>query len=68
MPTIAAAVICFFGGFFALNVALSDWEEAQKNYRAVLVVKAFGRKGARAFYMILGVILVALGVGALLAT
>jgi hypothetical protein len=67
MPTIAAAVVCFYGAFFSLKVAIFDWEASRENFRAVIVEKAFGAKGARAFYVILGTILFGLGFGALLS-
>lgn len=53
-------------GAFSIVAAILDWDWFMDNGRARPFVQAFGRKGARVFYVILGAGIAVLG--ALLAT
>jgi hypothetical protein len=63
---ILAVVTCLSGGSYSLWVALGGWERSQANRRAQMVVSAIGTVGARVFYFVLGLVLIALGVGTLI--
>lgn len=53
-----AAII---GGLFCLCAAFFDWDFFFDNYRARPFSKIFGGNGARAFYAVIGVLLILLG-------
>ena len=46
------------GGLFSIFCAVRDYDWFMINSKAWVFVKLFGRNGARAFYVILGVFLV----------
>ncbi len=52
-------LLILFGGVFSICGAVFDWDFFFRNYRALPVVKLFGREGARKFYIGLGAILIA---------
>ena len=54
------------GGAFSLMGGLMDWDFFISNRRARLPLAKFGRKGARIFYGIIGVLLMLGGTGMLL--
>ena len=49
-------------GVFSLCGAGFDWEWFMNNRKARIIAAVLGRKGARAFYAILGIALVVFGV------
>lgn len=49
-------------GLFSMAGGLFDWEWFMANRRAALFVKILGRTGARIFYILLGLGLIALGI------
>ena len=52
-----------FGGFFTLLAARSDWNWFWNHPKAKGVLSMYkGKKGARIFYSILGILLIALGI------
>ena len=52
-----------FGGFFTLLAARSDWNWFWNHPKAKGVLSMCkGKKGARIFYSILGILLIALGI------
>jgi small neutral amino acid transporter SnatA (MarC family) len=55
------STIIILSGPFIIAAAVLDWEWFFANWRAALFVKIFGRNGARAFYGLLGVLVLALG-------
>jgi len=48
-------------GLFAIAGGLFDWEWFMTNRKAWVFVKLLGRNGARVFYSVLGLVVVALG-------
>ena len=48
------------GGIFALSAAITDWDWFFNGKRAAVFVKSFGRKGARTFYAIVGVLYISI--------
>jgi hypothetical protein len=48
-------------GLFSIAGAVFNWDWFMNNSRARLFVNIFGRDGARVFYVILGIIIIALG-------
>ena len=48
-------------GAFSICGGLFDWEWFMNSRRAQFWLKAFGRRGARIFYVVLGVVIVTLG-------
>jgi small neutral amino acid transporter SnatA (MarC family) len=57
----AMALFAFMSGIFVIAAALLDWDWFFRDYRAKFFVDIFGRNGARLFYCILGIVLLALG-------
>ena len=56
-------LFCIFGGFFTLLVARSNWNWFWNHPKAKGVyLMCKGKKGARFFYSILGILLIALGI------
>ena len=49
-------------GLFALLSAAFNWDWSYQLWKARWVESRFGRRGARIFYAILGVVMIALGV------
>jgi len=64
--SILTVFTCLSAGSYSLWVALSGWERSKTNWRAQMVVGAVGVFGARAFYFVLGLLVIALGIGTLL--
>ena len=52
---IAAGIFCFMGAFL-------NWGIFFNSGKAAFIVRIFGRKGARIFYMVLGLVIIAVGV------
>ena len=52
-------------GLFSLCGALFDWDFFMNHYKARVFVHLFGRPGARAFYAVMGI--VAMSVGLMIA-
>lgn len=61
MPPLIPGLILFAIGIFTIVGAIQDWDWFMNHRRARLWVKLFGRNGARIFYMLLGVFLIAMG-------
>ena len=56
-------LFCIFGGFFTLLAARSNWNWFWNHPKAKGVLSMFrGKKGARFFYSILGILLIAIGI------
>ena len=56
-------LFCIFGGFFVLLAARSNWNWFWNNPKAKGVLSMCrGKKGARIFYSIVGILLIALGI------
>ena len=62
MPVWASAFIVL-AGLFSFAGAVFDWEWFMTNYKAAVFVRILGRNGARLLYALLGLVLVALGLG-----
>jgi hypothetical protein len=60
MSTMVVLVIC---GLFSIFCAAMNFEWFVNSRKARLFVKIFGRNGARVFYILLGIALVAGGIG-----
>ena len=58
--------LLLFAGLFSIGGAVSDWDWFMNNSRARFFVQVFGRNGARVFYVLLGLGLVAVSGGQLL--
>lgn len=56
-----SALLIVLVGVFCAFCAYKDYDWFMDNHRAWLLVKLFGRNGARVFYIILGVLLMAAG-------
>ncbi len=57
----ASVLIFVLAGIFCIVAAALDWDWFMHNYRARLIVNIFGHDGARVFYVILGIVLIAFG-------
>ena len=55
-------IAIILGGLFSIAGAWFDWEWFMNNSRVRGVVEVLGRRGARVFYAVLGVFLIALSV------
>ncbi|MDR2174805.1 MAG: immunity 17 family protein [Synergistaceae bacterium] len=55
-------------GVFSAFCAMKDYEWFMGSRKAAFLVKIFGRKAARMFYIVLGLLLVAAGCAILLTT
>lgn len=49
-------------GAFSIAGAVFDWNFFMENRKAALWVRLFGRNGARVFYVILGLVIIALAI------
>lgn len=49
-------------GVFSIVGAWADWDWFMNNYKARFMIKAFGRTGARIFYVVLGLVITVLGI------
>ena len=58
MWVIIIAVILVIGGIFSIFCAYKDYDWFMENHKAWLIVKIFGRKGARIFYIGLGIFVI----------
>lgn len=54
------SLLAVFAGLFSIAGAVLDWDWFFNNGRARPFVKMFGREGARAFYIALGLFLCAM--------
>ena len=57
---VGAVAICI--GLFALLSAIFNWDWSYRLWKARWAEARFGRRGARVFYVILGLAMIALGV------
>lgn len=55
-------IIAVLAGLFSIAGGIFDWDWFIKNRRVAFFVKLFGRMGARIFYVLLGLVFIALGV------
>ncbi|MFK7768456.1 MAG: immunity 17 family protein [Mariniblastus sp.] len=55
--------LLILSGLFSIAGAALDWNWFMNNSKAWLFTKLFGRNGARVCYILLGLILVAMGIG-----
>ena len=55
-------IIILLAGLFSIVCAAFDFDWFMNNRRASLFVKLFKRNGARAFYIVLGIVLCIMGV------
>ncbi len=62
MPT-WVIILSVFAGLFSLAGAILDWEWFMTNYKAAVIVRILGCSGARLLYALLGLVLIALGLG-----
>lgn len=53
------SAILLAAGVFTVVGAAADWDWFMNNRRAWLFVKLFGRNGARAVYVLLGLVIIA---------
>jgi small neutral amino acid transporter SnatA (MarC family) len=56
-PNIIPIIIAIFTGAFTLLASLLNWDFFFKHKRTQFFVKRIGRKGARVFYAVMGLIL-----------
>lgn len=61
MSSGAVVVFAFLSGIFVLVAVISDWNWFFEHPKAKFFVDAFGRKGARIFYGVLGCALLLIG-------
>lgn len=61
MDAVPLALMAWTAGTFTIVAAMADWEWFFTHPKAKFFVDRFGRSGARVFYGILGLTLVALG-------
>jgi small neutral amino acid transporter SnatA (MarC family) len=54
-------ILTILGGLFSLTSAVLDSERFMTNYKAAVLVRLLGRTGARLFYALIGLLLIALG-------
>lgn len=68
METSEILIFCIFIalGLFSLIAAIRNYEWYFSTHGAAMFIKWFGRKGARIFYAVLGVLLIFCGVTGLL--
>jgi hypothetical protein len=50
-------LVALFAAFFVITASLFDWDWFFNNSKAMFFVNLLGRNGARAFYLLLGVLL-----------
>ena len=62
MSPAVAATLVLFAGLFSVFCAVKDYDWFMNSSRAWLFVKLFGRNGARAFYVLLGLFLVGMSI------
>ncbi len=62
MSAAVAAILVLFAGLFSVFCAVKDYDWFMNSSRAWLFVKLFGRNGARAFYVLLGLFLVGMSI------
>ncbi len=62
MSAAVAATLVLFAGLFSVFCAVKDYDWFMNSSRAWLFVKLFGRNGARAFYVLLGLFLVGMSI------
>ncbi|HEX9451133.1 MAG TPA: immunity 17 family protein [Burkholderiales bacterium] len=61
MSSRTVIIFAFLAGIFVLVAVVSDWNWFFEHPKAKFLVDAFGRKGARVFYGVLGCALLILG-------
>lgn len=62
MGNIMAGTTLIFVGLFSLISSLKNWDFFMNNHKAQFWIKLFGRKGARIFYSVIGLILIIIGI------
>ena len=55
-------VLMIIIGLFSITAGILNWDWFMNNWRARFFVNIFGRNGARAFYIGLGIFIVVVGV------
>ena len=55
-------VLMIIIGLFSITAGILNWDLFMNNWRARFFVNIFGRNGARAFYIGLGIFIVVVGV------
>jgi small neutral amino acid transporter SnatA (MarC family) len=61
-------ILIILAGLFSVAASYFNWDWYFNNYRARFLVKIIGRKGARIFYTVFGLFLVAMAVAILLGS
>lgn len=61
MYNVIVCILFILVGLLSVAASHFNWDWYFNNYRARFLVKTIGRKGARIFYMVLGLFLVGLG-------
>ena len=68
MYNVIACILFILVGLLSVAASYFNWDWYFNNYRARFFVKTIGRKGARIFYMVLGLFLVGLGTALLMGS
>lgn len=68
MEEILICILIILAGLFSVTASYFNWDWYFNNYRARFLVKIIGRKGARIFYTVFGLFLVAMAVAILLGS
>lgn len=66
MDNLLVCILFILVGLFSAAASFFNWDWYFNNYRARFLVKIIGRRGARIFYMVLGLFLVGLAIAILL--
>jgi hypothetical protein len=53
-------LFALFAGLFVVSASVLDWDWFFNNSKAMFFVNLWGRRGARLFYLVLGVVLLLL--------
>lgn len=61
---IAVILIIVACGAFSICGGVFNWDWFMNNYKAKPFMAIFGRTGTRIFYIVLGIIIIACGIGA----
>ncbi len=67
MSMTAMGIIFMLVGMFTCAGAVGNWEWFMTSRRAWLLVKILGRNGARVFYVVLGLAIIAIGLYVMIA-
>lgn len=61
-PEVLTKILIILAGIFSITGAVMNWDWFINSRRAHFFVQIFGRNGARVFYIILGIALIAIGI------